>query len=66
MEAQTVSKQIEESSPELESPETDYPQEDIVNLRLPRKRIALLDVEADFSSLPKRLPYVVAEAEEAA
>lgn len=68
MEAQTVSKQMKESSSELKMPETDYPQEDIVNLRLPRKRVALLDVEANFSTLPTRTPYVAAktEAEDAA
>lgn len=64
MESQTEAKQTaEESASEINARGAGYPSQDIVSLRLPRKRIALLDVEIDFSTLPKRKPHVVAEVE---
>jgi hypothetical protein len=41
----------------------DYPEETIVNLRLPRKRVALLDIDLDLAALPRRSPHVLPEAE---
>ena len=64
MEQQTAAKQIgDEAASEINSRSAGHPPQDIVSLRLPRKRIALLDMEIDFSALPKRTPHVVAEIE---
>lgn len=37
--------------------------QDVVNLRLPRKRVALMDIEIDLATLPKRKPHIIPEQE---
>lgn len=62
MESQTTGHQTKSGvTTEELSPAADYTQQDIVNLRLPRKRVALMDIEIDFAALPRRIPHIVAE-----
>lgn len=64
MKPQTTGQQAKSAvTTEELSPAADYTPQDVVNLRLPRQRIALLDVEIDLAALPKRKPYIVPEKE---
>ncbi|HZP82739.1 MAG TPA: hypothetical protein VFB21_13950 [Chthonomonadaceae bacterium] len=68
MEPQTTGHQTKlKGTTEALSPASEYTQQDVVNIRLPRKRVALMDVEIDLAALPKRKPHIVPgkESEEA-